>query len=216
MKKEVQELTVQHQVLLAGIPTKTTPWSAVVTYWDIFRNGLKRSRHLQGPTITLDATDFQKNFLHSVMAANVSANTGFGVEAIFDDWKLLSRNIDDLDIQLLRLENDEKDSIVAYVRGTATMTESMLRNEFPHLIQGESPQKWFSIASRLLGQQLEVFTTMRFVWDPFNGRIVSALYTEDLVTPLQKLLGDLGDVAYMLRMPPGKSRWGSNFDSRKA
>ncbi|OWY97627.1 hypothetical protein PHMEG_00031796 [Phytophthora megakarya] len=146
------------------------------------------------------------------MAPDVSANIGFGVDAMLDDWKLLSRNLDDLHIQLLRLENDEKDNIVAYVRGTATMTESMLRNEFPHLAHGE-PQKWVSIASRLLGQQLEVFTTMRFVWDAVNGCIVSALYIEDLVTPLQKLLGDLGDVAYMLRMPQEKSRWGSNFDS---
>ncbi|OWZ12626.1 hypothetical protein PHMEG_00014184 [Phytophthora megakarya] len=216
LKGEIQQLTVQHQVLLTRVPLSTTPWSVVVAYYDLFRNGLKLPRHLQGTLSTSDSNDVYKNFLHAVMAPEVSVNTGFGVDAALEDWKLLCRNIEDLDIQIVRLEYEEHDSLVVYVRGTATITEAMLRNEFSHLIPDLTRQKWSSIASKLVGQQLEVFTTKRFVWDTANSRIVSAHYAEDLVTPLQKLLGNLSDVAYMLRMPlnaQGTTRWGRSFHS---
>ncbi|EGZ08017.1 hypothetical protein PHYSODRAFT_374496, partial [Phytophthora sojae] len=53
----------------------------------------------------------------------------------------------------------------------------------------------------LLGQRLVVVTTTRFEWDEANGRINSVYSTNDIVTPLLKILGNLEDVARVMKKP---------------
>ncbi|OWZ12627.1 hypothetical protein PHMEG_00014185 [Phytophthora megakarya] len=215
LKSEIQKLTVKHQVLLAGVPSKTTPWSVVVSYYDLFQNGLKQPKHLQKIKNTQDSNGVHKNFLHTVMNPKVSVNAGFGADAVLEDWRLLAQNIEDLDVRIVRLENVDENNIIAYVRGTTTITEAMLRNEFPHLWYDGDGNIWSSFAERLLGRQLVVYTTTRFVWDSSASRIVSAHYTVDLETAMMNLLGNWEDVAYILSMPctaQGTRRWTGVFE----
>ncbi|POM59662.1 hypothetical protein PHPALM_31572 [Phytophthora palmivora] len=104
------------------------------------------------------------------MASDVVGVIGYGVEALLQNWKLISLCHPDIDIKLVRLENGPGDSVVATTRA------------------------FMGLASRLLGQKLVMNGCTHLIWDNEAKRVVNIQYTADLLAPMLQLLGNLEDV----------------------
>lgn len=131
------------------------------------------------------------------MSSDVVGVIGYGVEALLQNWKLVSLCHPDIDIQLVRLEGGPGDSLVAITRGTYTITENTLRLALPHLVDSSNDGMWDPLATRLLGQKLVIKGCSSVLWDEDAGRVVSIQYTADMLTPVLQLLGNLGEVSRM-------------------
>lgn len=191
LKKEIQEMTLQRQVISAGVRANYTRWAVAAEYFRLFRNGIT------GIPSTLNSipveSSVQRKFLETTMAPDVVNSGGCGVDALLRIWKLLSLCHPDIDIRLVRLDDGPAGSLIATTRGTHTITEATLRFAFPHLMDGNEGNAW--LASRLLGQKLVTNGTSRIMWDTEAKRAVSTQYSADMLTPMLQLLGNLEDVS---------------------
>ncbi|ETL47664.1 hypothetical protein L916_02604, partial [Phytophthora nicotianae] len=198
LREEVQQLKLQREVLSVGVMSNTTVWSVAAEYFRMFRYGVK-SLGLSTQNCALVATsspfqaDAQRRFLLSTMMASVTSETGYGVDALMENWSFVTRFHPDIDVQLMSLESKGDGLVMGKTLGRLTITENTLRHAFPHLVSdgGERAQ----LARKLLGQQLVMRGGVHFEWDSVNGRIARVQHKADLMTPLLQLLGSLEAVS---------------------
>ncbi|KAK1943297.1 bZIP transcription factor 1 [Phytophthora citrophthora] len=194
LKKEIQELTLQRQVISAGVRTNYTRWAVAAEYFRLFRNGITGVPTMPNSEVVIPVeSNVQRKFLEATMALDVVGTGGYGVDGLLRIWKLTSLCHPDIDIQLVRLEDGPADSLIATTRGTHTITEGTLRFAFPHLTDGSEENTW--LASRLLGQRLVMTSSSRIMWNTETQRVVSIQYSADMLTPMLQLLGNLEDVS---------------------
>ncbi|KAF4034604.1 hypothetical protein GN244_ATG13418 [Phytophthora infestans] len=134
------------------------------------------------------------------MAPDVTDGNVYGAEAILENWRLMSLNGVDLHFHPKRLEQLATGSLLATTKTTVTITESSLRQLFPHLVldqdmKEDEPRRPSSLGARLLNQRLSLCGAVHFDWDSSIGRVARLESTVDLMTPMLELLGSLEDVA---------------------
>ncbi|ETP41867.1 hypothetical protein F442_11165 [Phytophthora nicotianae P10297] len=197
LKKEIQDLNIQRQVISFRASASHTRWGVTAEYFRLFRNGLKASLEMERPStseiVVPVVSQVQRDFLQTAMAPDVVGVIDYGVEALLHNWKLITLCTPDIDIQLVRLEDGPGDSIVAITKGSYTITEDTLRFAFPHLVNGNEVDAW--LASRLFGQRLVTTGCTKILWDEEAGRVASIQYTADILMPMLQLLGNLEDVS---------------------
>ncbi|GMF10742.1 unnamed protein product [Phytophthora lilii] len=123
------------------------------------------------------------------MTSDVASNSGFGADAMLEDWRFYSNHHDNLEIRLGSLEKRAEGLIIAFVKIYTTITERMLLNSLPQLTNAKNEAKESS-AWKLISQTLVVPTTVKFQWDDARDQFVSAYYEADMLTPLLRLLGN--------------------------
>ncbi|GMF25614.1 unnamed protein product [Phytophthora lilii] len=205
LQREVRLLELQRERLRASIPTRSTPWNVIVEYFSLFRHGLE-SDSLEADSRStnvgrLSPSDKQLQFVRSTMASDVVVKTGIGEEALLGIWKHANLRHQNFTTHLVRLELGEGDvGMIATVKCTFTITTATLVHEFPHLLNEEDEPS--PLARQLLGQQVGVVTTVHFMWDASLNRmtkVTGVRYRNEMVTPLLKLLGNMQNVACVLR-----------------
>ncbi|EGZ27683.1 hypothetical protein PHYSODRAFT_469671 [Phytophthora sojae] len=194
LQQEIQELKLQRQIISIGVPGRQTKWGVAAEYFRLFRNGLRAPSRMNLPVGTV-AAEFpvQRHFLQTTMTSDVVGSLGCGVDALLQNWRLITLCHPDVDIQLMRLQAGPGERVVAYTRGTHTITEDTLRYAFPHLNDGSNDSAW--LASRLLGYKLVINGCTHLLWDADAGRMISIQYTADILTPMLQLLGNLDEVS---------------------
>ncbi|KAL3659168.1 hypothetical protein V7S43_015747 [Phytophthora oleae] len=190
LHKEIRQLKRRKAVASpARALCKQTSWNMVVEYVRLFRHGYKPP--IFDGTQFLDENYAQKRFLQAVTASNIAFNGGFGVDALFEDWKAISLQYDSTVTELVSLEAGEGEVLVARMDNISTITANMVRNALVPLANDDAEANWPNFATKRLGQQLVIQTTVRFEWDEMRGQFVSVYYEGDMLTPLLKLLGNL-------------------------
>ncbi|KAL3673988.1 hypothetical protein V7S43_001673 [Phytophthora oleae] len=171
---------------------ETTPWLVVSEYFRLFRLALTASStvkdHSSAPSVYDVAV--HRAFLQATMAPDLSIDSGYGPEALLDDYHRLSTYHPGLDV---RLKNSSEGLMTATTQMKLSFTTSTLQNAFPHLIN--EPELWKTVGSKLVGQQFVVHGFIHFRWDVAAGRVVSLDYKADMLTPMLNLLGNIADVA---------------------
>ncbi|OWZ15305.1 hypothetical protein PHMEG_00011081 [Phytophthora megakarya] len=137
-------------------------------------------------------------FLYEVMSPDVSVNSGFGVDAIIQEWVAMPLMHQDITVRLVRLEYDEENVILATTKAYTTITKEMLRCEFPCFFDRNHDHQTPRLVAKLVGQELVIPTTVRFEWDSQADRVLGMHSSSDLVTPFLKLLGNVQDTARVL------------------
>ncbi|KAG6618947.1 uncharacterized protein IUM83_01341 [Phytophthora cinnamomi] len=199
LESEVERLrnevrTLEMKTIILGVQSNPKPWRFAVEYFHLFRYGLKpASKQVslsQGSLGAVECTSHRK-FLQSTMVPDVSVDTGYGIEEILRCWGLLACYYDDtFNIELVRLESDHQNSVVAYGKVYVTVSENTLRHAFPRLGIDE---KFDPLGAKLLGRRLEMHGFLCFGWDHVEDRVSSVNYSFDMLTPLMQLLGSLED-----------------------
>ncbi|KAJ8563976.1 hypothetical protein ON010_g7370 [Phytophthora cinnamomi] len=189
-----------------------TPWKVMVEKCRLFRYGFRPSVPVSelcsGSTHRgSDIAYAQAQFCLAVMAPNVQCNVGYGVQAGLENWRLISLHHESLEVELVRLERGEGNSVVAYQNATTTVTANMLRQALPNLITGDDENGWDPVALKLIGQQLVVPGTLRFDWDPSTNKVVSTHYKVDMLTSLMAALGSVKDVPSVLGSTLAIDHW---------
>ncbi|KAE8965725.1 hypothetical protein PR003_g29723 [Phytophthora rubi] len=194
LQQEIQELRLQRHIISIGVPGSETKWGVAAEYFRLFRNGLRVSNPMNVPVGTVAVeSPVHRKFLQTTMTSDVIGVLGCGVDALLKSWRQLTLCHSDINIQLLRLEGGPGETVVAYSRGTHTITEDTLRYAFPHLGNGSKDSAW--LASRLLGNKLVMNGCTHLLWDEDAGRMTSIQYTVDMLTPMLQLLGNLDEVS---------------------
>ncbi|KAL3657730.1 hypothetical protein V7S43_017303 [Phytophthora oleae] len=192
-QEEIQRLEKQRQVVSFGIPTEETVWNIAAEYFRLFRHGYVAPMALDEGT---RRSHVQLEFLQATMSIDVMDDGVCGVDAHLENWRLFSLYHGDVQLQLERLEKGPANSILATTKTGITITENTLRNLYLHLLVSESDDgKWSPLAYRLLNQRIEMEGSIRFVWDPFCGRVTSLQITTDLLPPILRLVGSVNGVA---------------------
>ncbi|OWZ06421.1 hypothetical protein PHMEG_00021327 [Phytophthora megakarya] len=193
LKEDIQELKLQRQLIYVGVPTSTNIWGVAAEFFRLFR------KSVEPPTIatTVASSDYmrQQSFLRATMTDNVTDGRVCGVDALLETWAIQSACYQEIDMQPLRMENGPGDSMVATTKGILTITENTLRFAFPHLVAGGKTRS--DLATKMLGQQLQLHGSVKLEWDPTRGRVASIVCNVDILTPLLRLLGSLDDVSYV-------------------
>lgn len=192
LREEVQQLELQRWLIDAGIPTENALWNVAAEYFRLFRNGYKPpvfvSKKAAVSTKTQQSSGYyvQRDFLQGAMSPNVVCGAVWGVEALLEHWRVLSFYFPDIDMEIVRLEKQDQDTLLATTKMKVTITEHTLRHAFPHLVG--SP----ALAAKLLEQHLTVRGSVRFEWDV---SVIGLHHSGDLLAPMLKLLGRLEDVS---------------------
>ncbi|ETI55431.1 hypothetical protein F443_01858 [Phytophthora nicotianae P1569] len=207
LSEDIQILEARRHALANQSTFCSSVWSVAGEYFRLFQRGYKES--LQVPSAgdqTLAAVEerphqphAQIDFLRETMAHDMTDGVVCGVEALLQNWKLLSFYHGDLYVQLQRLDHVTKDSLQATITVSLTITESTLQNLYPHLLDstardiddGQRP----SLAAKLLNQRIVVHGSVRFDWDEANSRVMRLESKLDLLSPILELLGSLEAVA---------------------
>ncbi|KAG6954592.1 hypothetical protein JG688_00012271 [Phytophthora aleatoria] len=195
LQEETHRLELQYNCLISQTPTEETPWSVVAEYYRLFRYGSQVPESTK-QALYLNEAQIQTNFLHRTMAQTISVNSGFGIDALLQEWRFVPPMAGDLTVQLLRLEYDDRAAMLATVKVFVTITEDMLRLSFSHLVSTDNRLSPF--AEKLLREKIVVPVTVRFEWDNTTAQVVSMHSTPDLFTPFTKVLGNLKDAARVL------------------
>ncbi|KAE9003206.1 hypothetical protein PR001_g18044 [Phytophthora rubi] len=190
-------------------------WSMVIEYVRLFRNGFRPSEPVSelcrgSAPSSSDIAYTQTRFIQSIMAPDVRTNAGYGVEADLEEWRIISLHHVDLSYNLACLERGPEDSVVAHVTATTLVTANMLRRALPRHVTDEKRDEWAAISAKLVGQKLEVSTTLYFGWDREISRFISTSYESDMLTPLVRLLGSLEYASCALSSPLNVHHWSSN------
>ncbi|ETK95267.1 hypothetical protein F441_01827 [Phytophthora nicotianae CJ01A1] len=211
LQEEIRELGTQRQNILRRAPTNESVWIIATEYFRLFRYGyiapimaLESSTSL--PTVCSLTVGSQREshaqleFLKATMAPDVTDGNVHGVEAMLENWKMLSLNGGDVHFQPKRLEQLGAGSLLATTKMSVTITESSLRQLFPHLVvdqdaKEDQAKKLSALAAKLLNQRLCVCGSVRFDWDTSIGRVLRLESKADLLSSMLTLLGSLEDVA---------------------
>uniref|UniRef100_H3GMT3 Uncharacterized protein n=1 Tax=Phytophthora ramorum TaxID=164328 RepID=H3GMT3_PHYRM len=90
----------------------TTVWNVAAEYFRVFRYGVKAPGwDAQVPVET------QRSFLQSTMVPGVASDTGYGVDALIENWGFVTTFHPDIDVQLLCLENSAEGWVVGSTLG---------------------------------------------------------------------------------------------------
>jgi len=190
--KEIQELTKKRHTLCYGVQTKNNVWSVVVEYFRLLRYGFL-TRVQTSPTTELQD---QELFLRATVHDEV--------DALIEQWQRYSCCFGSLSLKLLRMEEQPFGAMATSSTLSLTITETTLRNVFPHLVgrtsadDTERHDTYLRIGSRLLGRRLDCQCRVRFSWDDESGRVTRLDATMDLLSPLLRALGSVEDVSYAL------------------
>lgn len=188
LQAEIQRLELHYKCLVFGTSSQETPWSVVAEYYRLFRLGSKISKSPKQPK----EGQVQMSFLHRVMAPDVSVNSGFGIDALVEEWRFIPQTT----VQLLQLTYDGSTTMLASVKLLITFTEVLMRISFSHLV--DTDNKLAPLAEKLLGKRLVVPVSVSFQWNATTAQIVSIRSTPDLLSPITKMLGNLSDAIRLL------------------
>ncbi|OWZ18121.1 hypothetical protein PHMEG_0007845 [Phytophthora megakarya] len=200
LHQQVRQHELEYQLLVSHPPTFVTPWNVISEYYRLFRDGYKGSKtpNSTSKPSTCKQGDAQMDFLHKVMAPNVSINSGFGVEALIEEWLAVQQIHRDITVCLFRLDYDQDTAIVAAIKSYALITEEMLLFAFPYFSDRSKDPKKTALMTKLVGQQIVISSLVRFEWDRETCQILSMHYSFDMVTPFLKLIGNIEDTARVL------------------
>ncbi|GMF18049.1 unnamed protein product [Phytophthora lilii] len=206
LQEEIQELEAQRQCMLRRSLMNKSVWVVVTEYFRLFRNGYADPATPSDSSTSkfMKKSHEQLDFLKRCMAADVTDSGLCGAEALLEKWKILSHYCGDVNVQLERLEQVGETSLLAKMITRITVTESMLRQVFPHLVvdherdedEVEQPVcKLSPLGQKLLDQRLTMRGSVRFDWDETSGQVVRLETNIDMLTPILRLLSSLVDVA---------------------
>ncbi|ETP53284.1 hypothetical protein F442_01796 [Phytophthora nicotianae P10297] len=217
LRVDIRDLKIRRQDLKRRSRSCNNVWSAAIEYFRLFQRGFMAPLQMSvGPGVSYPSLDAntktsitaeerphqphaQIDFLRETMAHDMTDGVVCGVEALLQNWKLLSFYHGDLYVQLQRLDHVTKDSLQATITVSLTITESTLQNLYPHLLDstardiddGQRP----SLAAKLLNQRIVVHGSVRFDWDEANSRVMRLESKLDLLSSILELLGSLEAVA---------------------
>ncbi|KAG6623255.1 uncharacterized protein IUM83_06263 [Phytophthora cinnamomi] len=153
LREDIQELKLQREVLSVGVMTNTTIWNVAAEYFRLFRYGVQvpESASQHSTMVLRPKAEAQRHFLLATTASSVVSESGYGTDALMENWSFVSRYHPDIDIQLTCLENNAEGFMVGRTLGRLTITENTLRNAFPHLVDAEEEER-IHLADKLLCQ----------------------------------------------------------------
>ncbi|KAG7394189.1 hypothetical protein PHYBOEH_005553 [Phytophthora boehmeriae] len=195
LRLEIQQLTHQRDLLVAGIPTKTTAWNVATEFFRLFRFGYKETEMTtDDSTRSQRGSNVQENFLRATMAEDVTGFGVCGIERMIERVRHISLIVQGVDVTLTRLESDADDSVVANFGAKVTITEASVRRFFAHVVNDTDEDKWRHLCSRLLGRQLLLNGSLRLDWDDTNECVTRLFFQCDMIAPLMGLLSDVSDL----------------------
>ncbi|OWZ14786.1 hypothetical protein PHMEG_00011678 [Phytophthora megakarya] len=166
-----------------------TCWSVAVEYFRLFRNGF--TGDIPKSTRKIDSKA-QIDFLRAVMAPDVTYDTVVGVRALVQNWQRVTATHPDIDISLIRLEQNADDSVAVTVKVLTIISEDTVMYAFPHLMDGDN---FSPLAQKLLGRQLELDGVLQMTWDANQGRVINLQSSANMMMEMLRILGSLEDVA---------------------
>ncbi|KAL4174187.1 hypothetical protein KRP22_006127 [Phytophthora ramorum] len=199
LRDEIPRLEVQRRRL--RYDSQQRVWDVVVEYFELFRHGVGDAIE-QGSASSSDilrASEAQQQlmFLRSTMAPDVEFCDVSGVEVLMEHWGRMSEYHENLEFELTHMEKVSESIVIAKAMLSVTVTKTTLECVFPHLMGSESVED-LSLAVRLLGHRLDYPCSVLFVWDEVTSLVVRLETDIDMVTPLQRLLGNLKDASRVL------------------
>ncbi|KAG7397083.1 hypothetical protein PHYBOEH_001297 [Phytophthora boehmeriae] len=205
LKEDVSKLRILKQRILYEVPATENAWCVVAQYFELFRHGYvapyKLSSGFLFPRTRLSSTQYltQLEFLQATMAQDMTDGALCGVDALLENWRLLSSYHESIYVELKCLKQDRDNSLVATVTTSLTITENTLQNLYPHLLSsdaaGDEYEELSSLAAKLLNQRIVVPGSVRFDWDDAYGCIMRMESKADILTPTLRLVGTLDNVA---------------------
>ncbi|KAG3061891.1 hypothetical protein PC122_g19484 [Phytophthora cactorum] len=207
LKVDIRDLETRRQTIASRSRFPKSIWSVAIEYFRLFQHGyiappLVPSADHQ-PSVMAEERPHkphaQIDFLRDTMVHDVTDGIIHGVEALLENWKLLSLYHDDVFVQLQRLDYVTEDSLQATTTVGLTITENTLQHLYLHLlvspIRDHKEEQVSPLAAKLLNQRIVVRGTVRFDWDEASCCMTRLETKLDLLSPFLELLGSLEDTA---------------------
>ncbi|KAG3180044.1 hypothetical protein PC128_g15721 [Phytophthora cactorum] len=207
LKVDIRDLETRRQTIASRSRFPKSIWSVAIEYFRLFQHGyiappLVPSADHQ-PSVMAEERPHkphaQIDFLRDIMVHDVTDGIIHGVEALLENWKLLSLYHDDVFVQLQRLDYVTEDSLQATTTVGLTITENTLQHLYLHLlvspIRDHKEEQVSPLAAKLLNQRIVVRGTVRFDWDEASCCMTRLETKLDLLSPFLELLGSLEDTA---------------------
>ncbi|KAK1930298.1 bZIP transcription factor 1 [Phytophthora citrophthora] len=196
LRADIPVLELQRNCLLYG--GQQDVWNVVVEYFHTFRFGVPVP--LPQDEDTADSVQVFGNaevkhqlaFLRSCMTEDVNLGERVGVDALMDQWHLHASTFSSLYFHLDKIERTTDRFVSVTAALNVTVSGTTLEKVFP-LLEDQS------LGSRLLGQRLQFPCSLCFEWDATVCRVSSLETTMNFMTPLLRVLGNLEDVALVLK-----------------
>ncbi|KAK1942269.1 hypothetical protein P3T76_006591 [Phytophthora citrophthora] len=191
LRSEIERLSNERNSLLCGISTKETMWSVAVEYFRVFQHGLFATEGL--PVAELD-------FLRTMMAADLDANTVYGFGALARNWKVFTLSFKDVHVRLQRLGQVADDSLLATTTTSITITVNpcaicpLTWQERTRIVAKEVDglillkNWWIAVSCVIHG-------SVHFDWNAEDRCVVALITQAEMVTPFRELLGSLEQVS---------------------
>ncbi|ETM99966.1 hypothetical protein PPTG_18544 [Phytophthora nicotianae INRA-310] len=196
LQERIQRLQEQYQTTSIGVSICITVWHVVAEYFRLFRCGLKKSTGEPWTTVEERSSCMlraQRDFMYAFMAPDVASNNGTGVETLLDSYRLLAFYLPDFETRIVRMEIVE-DMILVTTTVQITLTANTLQRAFPHLAPGAEQHEWLLVAKKLLGKQIVMRGSTRFMWDSTTKHVALLQSSADLLSSILRLLGDIQSV----------------------
>ncbi|KAG7391589.1 hypothetical protein PHYPSEUDO_004091 [Phytophthora pseudosyringae] len=200
LRQEVDHLKQAHEGLLSGEPVKHSPWTIVVGVFRLVEDSVHSPWRMTNATGVLNDAQMQRNltFLRECVLPGVAMGNLSGVESLTNQLRRFALNLGDPKLHLQRIEAMAPSVMISTARLYTTVTELTLSNAFPKLSKGTHQDAGDTHAARreqLLGQRLNCSCTTTLFFDEKTGRVERLEVSTDLVGPLLRVFGNLGDVA---------------------
>ncbi|ETP51938.1 hypothetical protein F442_02991, partial [Phytophthora nicotianae P10297] len=197
LQERIQRLQEQYQTTSIGVPVCITVWHVVAEYFRLFRFGLKKSTGEPWTTVEEEQSSCvlraQRDFMYTFMAPNVAGNNGTGVERLLEYYRLLAFYLPDCETRIVRMEIVE-DMVFVTTTVQITITANALQRAFPHMEPGAEQNEWPLVAKKLLGKQIVMRGSTRFMWDSTTQHVTLLQSSADLLSSILRLLGDIRSV----------------------
>ncbi|KAF1791177.1 hypothetical protein GQ600_10820 [Phytophthora cactorum] len=186
LKVDIRDLETRRQTIASQSRFPKSIWSVAIEYFDFSSTDHQPSVMAEERPHKPHA---QIDFLRDTMVHDVTDGVVHGVEALLENWKLLSLYHDDVFVQLQRLDYVTEDSL------QATTTVAFVSHLLVSPIRDHKEEQVSPLAAKLLNQRIVVRGTVRFDWDEASCCMTRLETKLDLLSPFLELLGSLEDTA---------------------
>ncbi|KAG7391588.1 hypothetical protein PHYPSEUDO_004090 [Phytophthora pseudosyringae] len=206
LNQEVGSLKRAYRERSSQERSNLSPWSTVAKVFRLLESSFRSPWRMVSAQEMKNHSDTRQILadLESSFAHDAAMGDLVGFYALMEQLRHYTQFFGEAHLKLHRVEAAAPGVMAAKATLSVTVTEFTLRHVFPNLVQrcsaaedsGEQPR---SLYDRILGQRLLLCCTVNFLFDEESCRVVRLDCKIDLATAFLRALGDLKDVADVLK-----------------
>ncbi|ETP04825.1 hypothetical protein F441_18483, partial [Phytophthora nicotianae CJ01A1] len=186
LTEEINQLKRHRDQLTFQAPRNLTIWIVATEYLRIFSRGVFTRDDINPNDLAL---------LDATMARDVLVEPTSGEDALIRNWSLVTQWFPDVLVQLKQLKQLTKNSLIASITVSFTISAAAMQGAFPHLLNAREGSRCAQIAERVWDQHLVLQGSVCFDWDDKSKQVIRLHHQVDMMSVMLQMLGNLEDVA---------------------